>query len=225
MGLSRRQLIAYAVLAALVIAIGVKYLVAGDGGADRGEAIALTEVSGGAASPQASVAPSPQGTAPLVVYVCGAVRAPGVYTFSPGARVADLIDRAGGATGAAALETINLAALLTDGQQIVVPRRGDVAAGAPPAPGADASAGAASVTSAGATQGSGAVTGGAASLVNLNTASLSELDALPGVGPSTAQKIVDYRTANGGFKSVDDLKNVSGIGDVRFAELKDLVTV
>ena len=224
MGLSRRQLIAYAVLAVLVIAIGVKYLAAGDGAAG-GEGYALTDLPAGSASPQASAAPSPQSSAPLVVYVCGAVRTPGVYTFAPGARIADLIDRAGGATGAAALETINLAALLTDGQQVVVPRRDEVAAsGTAGAAAPDGSAAGAVAGGSAVVQG-GTMSGTTGALINLNSASLSELDTLPGVGPSTAQKIIDYRTANGGFKSVDDLKNVSGIGDVRFAELKDLVTV
>lgn len=215
MGLSRRQLAVYVVLALFVTAIGVRYLLAGgEPAADAG--LALSELSAGATSSPAAASPSPAAAAPLVVYVCGAVRSPGVYTFAPGARVADLIDRAGGATGAAELETINLAAVLTDGQQVVVPRRGETAAATAagdPAAAATGSGGAAAAP---------AVPG---ALVNLNTATLAELDTLPGVGPSTAQKILDYRTSSGGFKSVDDLKNVSGIGDVRFAELKDLVTV
>jgi competence protein ComEA len=127
MGLSRRQLAVYVVLALFVTAIGVRYLVAGgEPAADAG--LALSELSAGATSPPASASPSPAVASPLVVYVCGAVRSPGVYTFAPGARVADLIDRAGGAIGAAELETINLAAVLTDGQQVVVPRRGETAA-------------------------------------------------------------------------------------------------
>ena len=147
----------------------------------------------------------------VVAYVCGAVRRPGVYTFAQGARITDLIEKAGGATGAAELQTVNLAALLTDGQQVVVPERG--------APGVAVAASDPAATSAG----SGVVAAGAP--VNLNTATMAELDTLPGVGPSTAQKILDYRTAQGGFKSVEDLNNVSGIGDVTFAELKDLVTI
>lgn len=210
MGLTRRQLSIYAALAVLVVAIGVRYLVATQSGA-RSEGMALTALPA-AASPAPSPSPTPTVTeaAPVVVaYVCGAVRRPGVYTFVQGARITDLIEKAGGATGAAELQTVNLAALLTDGQQVVVPERG--AAGAAAAP-ADPTVAAAAGTAGGA-------------LVNLNTATMTELDTLPGVGPSTAQKILDYRTAQGGFKSIEDLNNVSGIGDVTFAELKDLVTI
>jgi competence protein ComEA len=214
MGLSRRQLSIYAALAVIVVAVGVRYLVAAQSGAaPRGISFAALPSTGpAAASPSAS--PSVTGAAAVVVaYVCGAVRRPGVYTFAQGARITDLIDKAGGATGVAELQTVNLAAVLTDGLQVVVPERGAPGAGAAPADAATSAAAAAP----------GSATGGA--LVNLNTATLAELDTLPGVGPSTAQKIIDYRTAQGGFKTVDDLNNVSGIGDVTFAELKDLVTI
>ena len=212
MGLSRRQLSIYAALAVIVVAIGVRYLVATQAGAQPpGVSLAaLPSAAPAAASP--AVSPSATAAAAVVVaYVCGAVRRPGVYTFAQGARITDLIAKAGGATGAAELETVNLAALLTDGQQVVVPERG--------APGVAVAASDPAATSAG----SGVVAAGAP--VNLNTATMAELDTLPGVGPSTAQKILDYRTAQGGFKSVEDLNNVSGIGDVTFAELKDLVTI
>jgi competence protein ComEA len=213
MGLSRRQLSIYAALAVIVVAIGVRYLVATQAGAQP-PGVSLAALPSSAPAAAASPAASPSTTvaaAVVVAYVCGAVRRPGVYTFAPGARITDLIEKAGGATGAAELQTVNLAALLTDGQQVVVPERG--------APGVGVAASDPAATSAG----SGVVAAGAP--VNLNTATMAELDTLPGVGPSTAQKILDYRTAQGGFKSVEDLNNVSGIGDVTFAELKDLVTI
>jgi competence protein ComEA len=136
----------------------------------------------------------------VFVDVVGAVRRPGLYRVRTGARVADAVARAGGPTRAAELELVNLAALVADGEQVVVPRRGL---------GAAASAG----TGAGAPAGP----------VHLNSATLEQLDALPGVGPVTAQKIVDYRTKHGGFGSVDELDAVPGIGPARLADLRPLV--
>ncbi len=147
-----------------------------------------------------------------MVYVCGAVRSPGVVRLPDGARVTDALEVAGGPTANAELAAVNLAAPVTDGQQIVVPERGAVAA-------APASGGASSSSTAG-----GAGTAPAA-LININTASAEELDALDGVGPSTAQKIIDYRTANGGFKTIDEIKEVPGIGDAKFAAMQDSITV
>ncbi len=151
----------------------------------------------------------------MVVYVCGAVKSPGVVRVPAGARVADALALAGGPGARAELDGVNLAAKVVDGQQIMVPERGAaVAAGssrrAPPS-GSAASAG-----------GSAAAPGAP---VNINTASLEELDALDGVGPATAQKIIDYRPASGPFKAIDDIKNVSGIGDAKFAAMKDSITV
>jgi competence protein ComEA len=142
------------------------------------------------------------GTAPpLVVHVVGAVRTPGLYELRRGARVADAVSKAGGATAKADLALINLAAPLSDGQQVVVPAR------APP------------VASAGVGTTDTAATGP----LHLNSASVEQLDALPGVGPVTAQKIVDYRQAHGAFGSVDDLDAIPGIGPARLEQLRDLV--
>jgi competence protein ComEA len=136
----------------------------------------------------------------VFIDVVGAVRRPGLYRLPEGSRVADALRRAGGVTRKAQIELVNLAALVADGEQVVVPRRG---AGA--------------VVAAG--NGAGAPSGP----VHLNSATLEQLDELPGVGPVTAQKIVDYRTAHGGFGSVDELDAVPGIGPARLADLRDLV--
>jgi competence protein ComEA len=136
----------------------------------------------------------------LVVDVSGAVRHPGLYRFRDGARAADAIRRAGGPARKADLEAINLAAPLVDGQQLLVPRRGGP--GAPPA----------------------GVPGATIGPVSLSSATVDQLDALPGIGPVTAQKIVDWRSAHGGFGSVDDLDAVPGIGPARIEQLRELVT-
>ncbi len=135
----------------------------------------------------------------LVVHVVGAVRRPGLYRLPAGSRVADAIERAGGARRGAALALVNLAAPLADGGQIVVPVRG-----VPTAVGS-------------------AVGASPAGPVHLNTATLEELDSLPGVGPVTAQKIVDYRDKHGSFGSVDELDAVPGIGPTRLEQLRDLI--
>jgi competence protein ComEA len=153
-------------------------------------------------APVAPVAPATPAPKLVVVHVVGAVRRPGLFRLADGSRVADAVRRAGGSTRHADLSLINLAAPLADGLQVVVPRR---------QPGGAAGAG-------------GAAPGGAPSgPVHLNTATLEQLDALPGVGPVTAQKILDYRTENGAFTSVDDLDAVPGIGPARLANLRELV--
>ncbi len=138
------------------------------------------------------------GNAPrLVVYVVGAVRRAGLVRVSEGARVADALDRAGGPTRRADLTAVNLAAPVADGQQIVVPLRVSGAAGAAT---------------------------GAPTRVSLASATLEQLDGLPGIGPVTAQKILDWRQAHGPLRSVDDLDAIPGIGPARVEQLRDLVT-
>jgi competence protein ComEA len=138
----------------------------------------------------------------VVVDVTGAVRRPGLYRLPEGSRVADALARAGGATPRAQLELVNLAARVSDGEQVLVPRRGvAVAAG-----------GAAGGGSAGAT-----------GPVHLNSATLEQLDSLPGVGPVTAQKILDFREEHGAFGSVDELDAIPGIGPARLEQLRELV--
>ena len=142
----------------------------------------------------------------IVVHVSGAVAAPGVYELKEGARVADAVELAGGFLEGAAENALNLARVLNDGEQVVVPTAEEHAA---QQSAAEASGGAAGV-------------GGK---VNINTASAEQLDTLPGVGESTAQKIIADREANGPFSSPEDLKRVSGIGDKKYVELADLITV
>lgn len=219
---TRRQLIAYAVVAAVVVAVGVRYLASAGRAEQTAVELSATVVS---ASPSAS-ATTTASAAPLVVYACGAVSHPGVYQLPSGARIADLLALAGSADKAD-LTSINLAARLTDGQQVVVPLKGAAVAQAGGGGGTGGSATAASSVSgaSGAVAAPGGAAGSQPALVSLNTATVEQLDALQGVGPVTAQKIVDYRTANGGFKSIEELKNVPGIGEVRFAALKDYVTL
>jgi competence protein ComEA len=137
----------------------------------------------------------------LVVHIVGAVRHPGLYRLAQGSRVADALARAGGATRTAQLELVNLAAPIADGVQVVVPRRGTVVASA----------------------GQGAAGTASSGPVHLNTATLEQLDALPGVGPVTAQKILDYRQKHGAFGAVEELDAIPGIGPARLEELRDLV--
>ena len=137
----------------------------------------------------------------VVVDVVGAVRRPGLYRLAHGSRIADALTRAGGATAKADLAQVNLAAPLADGEQVVVPRRGAGVARR---------------------RGSGSAAGPAAP-VQLSTATLEQLDSLPGVGPVTAQKILDYRQKHGAFQSVDELDAVPGIGPKRLEQLHELV--
>jgi competence protein ComEA len=185
--LSRRRLLVTAGCLALLFFVGSKLL----------------------ASPQSSAGPAPPAAAPIetaaaaptvvVVDVVGAVRRPGLYKLAEGARIADAVSRAGGPTRKADLALINLAAPLADGEQVVVPKRGE------------------------ASPGSTAAGGPATGPVHLSTATLEQLDSLPGIGPVTAQKILDYRQKHGAFGSVDELDAISGIGPARLETLRDLV--
>lgn len=147
--------------------------------------------------------PSPTPVA-LFVHVAGWVRDPGVYELQMGERVIDAIDRAGGARRGADLNALNLAALVVDAQQVLVPRKVATPSGAGGLP-----------TSAGI----------AGQKINLNLATAEELESLPGIGEVLAQRIIDYRESNGPFTSVDELLEVSGIGDARLEDVRDRVTV
>jgi competence protein ComEA len=215
--LSRSELAAYAACVVLVVLLGWRVL-RSDGEAStaavqgRG---AATTTTGAADVPSVSVAPARDGSA--VVHVVGTVRRPGVYRLRLGQRVQDAIRRAGGAKGDTDLQAINLAAKVADGQQVVVPTR--AATGAVGAVGGAAAGGGV------AGAGSGSAAGAApAAPVNLNSATAEQLDALDGVGPATAQKILEYRTQHGGFSSVDDLAQVAGIGPKKLEALKLQVT-
>jgi competence protein ComEA len=151
--------------------------------------------------PAASAAAKPPAR-DVYVDVVGAVRRPGLYRLRDGSRVADALARAGGVTRRAALQLVNRAALVADGEQIVVPGRGAAVA---------------------ASAGGGSSAGAPSGPVHLNSATIAQLDALSGVGPVTAQKIIDYREQHGGFRSVDELDAVPGIGPARLEELRGAV--
>lgn len=149
----------------------------------------------------------------VCIHVDGCVAAPGVYYLEAGSRVIDAVTAAGGATGEARTDAVNLAQEVQDGQQIVIPSRVDDQA---------ASSGAADRTASSSSQASGGLSpSGDDGLVNINTATAEELETLKGVGAATAEKIIADREANGPFKSIDDLTRVSGIGEKKLSAMRD----
>lgn len=220
--LDRPRLALYVALGIVVCFLGARYLSA--------------QVTRGDPADGAAIAPAPREGAPdasplppaivrvdragggrVTVHVAGAVRRPGVYRLPPGARIDDALRRAGGPRPRADLDAVNLAAKLEDGRQVVVPVRGGAPPGVAVPGGPPAAAGAAAATGAGAAA--------PAQPVNLNTATLEQLDTLDGVGPGIANRILDYRRQHGGFRRVEELGEVPGIGDKRLAALTPLVTV
>lgn len=145
--------------------------------------------------------------ASVFVHVVGEVMKPGVYELSEGARVSAAIEAAGGATPEAALNGVNLARIMSDGEQLIVPNAEQMAA---------APLGA---------SGSVPLPGFSNGLINLNLTDVATLETLPRVGPALAQRILDWRESNGGFTSVDQLMNISGIGEKTFEQLRELVTI
>jgi competence protein ComEA len=143
--------------------------------------------------------PVPPSPAPIAVHVSGEVAAPGLYQFAPGARINDALRAAGGATADGDVQRLNLAARLADGQQLVVPRKSDLQAGTSPGPAARPK-------------------------ININSASVAELDTLPGLGPVMAQRIVAHREQNGPFTSVDELRDAKLVNAATYDKIKDLVS-
>jgi competence protein ComEA len=191
--LTRGRAIAGALLLIVALFVAGRFL------ANAGSA---TETTPAAASDAGELRAEPRPR--LVVHVVGAVRRQGLYRLEDGARIADALRRAGGATRRADLSLVNLAAPVSDGTQVVVPKR------APP-------------TTADGGGGGGEDDATTAGPVHLNTATIEQLDELPGVGPVTAQKIVEYREQHGAFSSVDDLDAIPGIGPARLEQLRELV--
>ncbi|HVF76653.1 MAG TPA: helix-hairpin-helix domain-containing protein [Solirubrobacteraceae bacterium] len=222
--LERPRLALYVALGLAVCLLGARYvLVQAPSGREDGGAV--TAVDGGGAAGNGGPGDGGGGGVSgirverarggrVTVHVAGAVRKPGVYRMGPGARVDDALRRAGGARRGADLTAVNLAATLEDGRQVLVPERVS-----PPA--STAGAGAAAAPGGGAA----APAAGAAAPINLNTATLEQLDTLDGVGPGIAQRILDYREQHGAFERVEELGEVPGIGAKRLATLTPLVTV
>ncbi|MGZ6645091.1 MAG: helix-hairpin-helix domain-containing protein [Solirubrobacteraceae bacterium] len=202
---SRPQLVAYALAALVVVVLGVRFM-QGQASGSAAPAAAPTAPAPGSGSDTGAVRLEPRKATVALVHVAGAVRSPGVYRLRDGERVQDAVRRAGGPRAGADVNAINLAAKVADGQQVVVPRRGAAVA----APG-------------GAGVGAGEAGGPPQAPVSLNTATAEQLDTLDGVGPATASKILDYRRQHGGFRSIDDLGEIPGIGPKRLAALRGKV--
>ena len=193
---STRRLLAVGLLVVALVAVGIRHVRS----SSHPVALAVAPI-------RAATAPSPaqaRAAPGVIVDVEGAVRRPGLVHLPSGSRVADAVWRAGGTTRLADRAAVNLAAPVSDGQQVLVPRRGPgggVAAAPPSRSGGSSASGP----------------------VSLSSATAEQLDSLPGVGPVTAQKIVDYRTEHGSFHSVDELDAIPGIGPARLADLRGLV--
>lgn len=199
----------------VLVGLAVAILVTALGAQGSSQTVAPGVSPPGASEPDdgspsdAAAPPGPAGAA-IFVHLLGAIARPGLYELREGDRAIDAVAAAGGFTDVADQAQLNLARLLADGEQIYVPAIGEIPSVAPGSPGVP-----------GGPAPGGAVPG----KVNLNTADAAALDTLPGVGPATAQRILDWRAANGRFTAVEDLLSVSGIGEKTFADLKDLVIV
>jgi competence protein ComEA len=200
--LSRSQLIVYGAVAVALLLVGARWIRSGDangtpaGDVSYGDSASTTSASGTAAGFSVDA----EGGTDVVIDVAGAVAKPGVYRLPAGSRVNDAVQRAGGATARASVESINLAARLTDGQQVVVPEK---------APGSST-----------AVAPSGAIPGEQAGPISLGTATVEQLDTIEGIGPVTAQKILEFRDQHGGISSIDQLDQIDGIGPATMDTLR-----
>ncbi|MEK6327181.1 MAG: ComEA family DNA-binding protein [Actinomycetota bacterium] len=206
--LSRSQLLVYGAVAVTLLLVGARWIRSAEEPGSLAGGVSVSPASGSSTSSGGAFSVDPQGGGDVVVHVAGAVKEPDVYRLPAGSRVSDAVERAGGATARAEVEGLNLAAPLTDGQQIIMPARtvgpGGVAAGAGPA-GVAAGSGGAGTTDA---------------PIGLGTATVEELDTIEGIGPVTAQKIIEFRTQQGGTSSVDQLDQIDGIGPATMDALR-----
>jgi competence protein ComEA len=193
------------IAALLVVALVVGFVWYRLGSSDAGESSRTTRQPASATTATSGTAPDAKNGGKVTVHVAGAVTKPGVYELDSDARVIDAVESAGGGVPDADLNRLNLAAKVADGQRVLVQRVGEAAA-APGAPGGSASA-------------------DATALINLNSATPAELEMLPGIGPTLAEAIIAERERRGGFRSVNELRDVRGIGEKRYADLKDKVTI
>jgi competence protein ComEA len=221
-GLERRSVLALTVLLAAAAVFAVQHFWVGRPQPVRAPEVVRAAAPYGTGSqnpttepPGSTGPPGPGGTAgtEIVVDVSGKVRKPGIHRLPAGSRVVDALGAAGGVRPGTNTDGLNRARFLVDGEQVVV---------GGPAPGGVSGGGAGAVGGAPGSAGAGPGTGPAAP-VSLNTATVDQLDTLPGVGPVLAQHIVDFRAQHGGFRSVDELREVNGIGERRFADLRNLV--
>lgn len=217
----REQYIILVLLGVIIFGVGVKFAIAKP--ASVNPRIVQKEVS-----------KEEKSQAQIFVHVAGAVQKPGLYQFKEGARVKEALDKAV-PTEKANLDAVNLAEILTDGSKIILPEIGQAinqesGGGSNIIKSKTTVPSAKSVTSSRTKSGGGSKTSGSSKLspgekININTADVSQLDRLPGVGTATAQKIIDYRNANGGFKSIEEIKKVAGIGDKKYADLSPYLTL
>ena len=210
----RRHLIAYVAAAAVLVVIAARFV----GRAGASDPIPAISTAAPAQAQPSGRRPAVGRPRPALIWVdvAGAVRRPGLYSLPKGARIAAAIQRAGGVRRRANRAAVNLAARLSDGQQVFVPS--GRAGAATSASGSVASGSPASAAS-GSPSGS-AVAGASGARISLSNASQQELEQLDGIGPALAQRIIQYREQHGGFRSVEELQEVSGIGDKRFEALK-----
>lgn len=209
-GLPRPAVLGAAALAVVALVL-VGWRLAGAAGGDAYSFEQAAETADGADSQRDPASNEALATGPLWVHVAGAVHEPGLYELQAGCRVGDALAAAGGARPDGAIDAVNLARSLSDGEQVYVPTTEEYAAGGPPPlAGTDGQTG------------GGGVTDGK---VDINRASAAELETLPGVGAATAKKILADREANGPFSAPEDLMRVSGIGEKKFEAMRDLVVV